>query len=160
MGCQTSPDIATPTSQVGMIPFHYRHHIKTIFDTCMKWFGGRLGTRTLKAFTPSRFQGGVLIQPDTFHACARLGKPAPSSPRVECILPYTISRIFGTGSETRTRTPFRAPAPKAGVTTNSTIPAYIVNFGRGREICTPTYLHTAVFEAAASTVPSYRVTWS
>ena len=29
--------------------------------------GGGIGTRTLKVFTPSRFQGGVLIQPDSLH---------------------------------------------------------------------------------------------
>lgn len=29
--------------------------------------GGRRATRTLKAIKPSRFQGGVLIQPDSFH---------------------------------------------------------------------------------------------
>lgn len=27
MGCQTNYDIATTTSQVVVIPFHYRHHI-------------------------------------------------------------------------------------------------------------------------------------
>lgn len=35
-------------------------------------FGGRRGTRTPKPVTASRFQGGVLVQPDAFHTFVNL----------------------------------------------------------------------------------------
>lgn len=110
LGCSTNPDMAIPTSQVGVIPFHHEHH------------GGRHWIRTSKAFTPDSFQdcllttrlSTLLVQDDRTRTGNRGAQPSVHT----C---YTTSCILGTDSRIRTYTPLLAPDSKSGM---STVPSY------------------------------------